>query len=361
VSKTKIIRRPDRVEGGITPDEKVALDRHAEMWIKRIMRTEPIDAGKIGPAIEGLYSTTGLKWPRIAIVSSPLVMAIAGAFASGIWHLRKNKKVFPATLAATDAATRAATRAATDAATLDGKPYEWIYDLAQHFGGNKENADFLMSCLPFWYRLYQGGNMWGQYDCYLTAMRDVLGLRLPEHEKYKFWEQAAIEGGFRMMHDEFCIVSDFPEYIKTDDRYRPHSENSPSHRWRDGWSLYHVHGVRVPEYVVMRPGEITVQKIEAEENVEVRRVMIDCYGPEKYLLDSGAQEIGRDEFGVLFRKEVKDDEPMVMVRVVNTTPEPDGQFKHYHLRVPPDVRTAHEAVAWTFNRPVKDYQPLAQS
>ena len=39
---------------------------------------------------------------------------------------------------------------------------------------------------------------------------------------------------------------------------------------------------------------------------------------------------------------------MRVVEVVNATPEPDGSYRHYFLQVPPGVRTAREAVAWTF-------------
>lgn len=35
-------------------------------------------------------------------------------------------------------------------------------------------------------------------------------------------------------------------------------------------------------------------------------------------------------------------------RIVNATADPDGSYRHYFLHVPPHVRTAREAVAWTF-------------
>ena len=50
-----------------------------------------------------------------------------------------------------------------------------------------------------------------------------------------------------------------------------------------------------------------------------------------------------------------------MVKVVNSTPEPDGSFKDYFLRVPPDMQTAHQAVAWTFDKTVATYQPVLQT
>jgi hypothetical protein len=37
------------------------------------------------------------------------------------------------------------------------------------------------------------------------------------------------------------------------------------------------------------------------------------------------------------------------VQVTNATPEPDGTHRAYWLRVPPGMRTARQAVAWTFD------------
>ena len=115
--------------------------------------------------------------------------------------------------------------------------------------------------------------MWAPWDCYLTAARDILGLRLDQHEKYAAWERCAIEGGFRVMHDEFCMVSDFPERLLVDPENRPHCDDGPSHRWRDGWSLWHIHGVRVTEQIVLRPDTLTLTQIRDERNAEVRRVI----------------------------------------------------------------------------------------
>jgi hypothetical protein len=125
-------------------------------------------------------------------------------------------------------------------------------------------------CATRWDDVYQGGNMWAPYDCYLTACRDILGLRLPEHEAYASWEQAAIHGGLRVMHDEFCLVSDFPETLLVDDQDRPHCEIGPSHRWRDGWSLYHWHGTRVPRHWIERRGTLDPVEVLKAANVEQR-------------------------------------------------------------------------------------------
>src|SRR3990167_2199116 len=113
---TKIVRTPTKATGGITADEKVRLEAHVTLWIKRAMRTDPIDPAKIVPAIEGLYAAANLPRPRVVIVASPLVMAFAYGAAAAIWSDATDAATFAATYAAPAAAPRDATYAATDAA-----------------------------------------------------------------------------------------------------------------------------------------------------------------------------------------------------------------------------------------------------
>ena len=129
-----------------------------------------------------------------------------------------------------------------------------------------------------WWQACERGNMKASSECYYTAMRDVFGLRLPEHEKYYFWEMAAIHGGFRVMHEEFCIVSDFPEVLKFDGQNRPHCADGPSLRWRDGWSIYHWHGIAVPGEWIMDRASVTPQIAQYWHNVEQRRCACEMIG-----------------------------------------------------------------------------------
>jgi hypothetical protein len=142
------------------------------------------------------------------------------------------------------------------------------------------------------------------------------------------------------------------------------------------------HGVRVPRFVIVSPDLITIARIDREENAEVRRVMIERYrhgeeihGAAAFIRDAGGRRLDHDErYGTLWRLDdtparviqdsrevvsvgIPGDEAIVMIEVVNRTPEPDGSFKHYWLRVPPTMRTAREAVAWTFDMRAKQYAP----
>jgi len=137
--------------------------------------------------------------------------------------------------------------------------------------------------------------------------------------------------------------------------------SGPAIQYPDGWEIYAVHGVRVPENIINKPLEITTSRIDEQRNTEIRRVMIDIYGQSRYLQDSGAKLLATDRFGKLWKKDLSDDEPIVMVEVKNSTPEPDGSIKDYFIRVPPSMATPQEAVAWTFNLPKDEYNPLVET
>src|SRR6266498_2679357 len=142
-----------------------------------------------------------------------------------------------------------------------------------------------------------------------------------------------------------------------DEDRRLHNDTGPAILCRDGWAVWAVHGVRVARRVVEAPGTLTVEQISGEPNVEVRRIMIDRLGADRYLACAGAKLVDDDgEWGKLWHLELSGDEPLVMVEVVNSTPESDGSFKDYFLRVPPTMRSAHEAVAWTFDMRPGDYR-----
>jgi hypothetical protein len=130
-------------------------------------------------------------------------------------------------------------------------------------------------------------------------------------------------------------------------------------------NLYFWHGVMVPAFVIRRPDRITIADIDRQTNAEVRRVMIERYrhgeeihGAAAFIRDAGGVRLDHDErYGTLWRCNIPDDEPIVMIEVVNRTREPDGSFKRYWLRVSPTMRTVREAVAWTFNMRAGQYAP----
>jgi uncharacterized protein DUF6745 len=140
----------------------------------------------------------------------------------------------------------------------------------------------------------------------------------------------------------------------------PHP-TGPVVAYPDGWGIWAWHGVRVPRQVIERPDTITVNQIRTTGNLEVRRVLLERYGLDRYLRDADATPVQVDDYGRLWRFELPEDEPLTIVEVDNATAEPDGTYATYLLRVPPTMRTAKEAVAWTFGMAADDYHPVVQT
>lgn len=172
-----------------------------------------------------------------------------------------------------------------------------------------------------------------------------------------------------------------PLALHLDPEGRPHAEDGPAIAWPDGFVVHALHGIAVPASVVMEPETIILQSIDAEPNLEVRRVLIERFGIDRLISEGKAKLVHVDDTGRLWRRPGGPLPPrpvrtstwaapestrswlrrldawVAVVEVENATTEPDGTRKRYFLRVPPTMETAREAVAWTFGMDGESYRP----
>jgi hypothetical protein len=123
-------------------------------------------------------------------------------------------------------------------------------------------------------------------------------------------------------------------------------------RWR---------GVPVEARVAFRPQTVTADEVLATPNVELRRVLLERMGYERFLAGAGATvlDADRDPGGPrqLLAVPMKEDEPLVCVAVCCPS-----TGRRYVIRVPPHTRTCRQAAAWIagFDDP-DDYHPIAET
>jgi hypothetical protein len=168
--------------------------------------------------------------------------------------------------------------------------------------------------------------------------------------------------------DDELLVATIPAKASADAAGRLHCADGPAFVWLDV-EEYYWHGVPVAKNIVIAPQSITAADIDAQDDAEVRRVLIERYkhgdeiaGAGAYIRDAGGELLDHDvESGTLWRRAFVDDEPIVMLEVTNATQEPDGRFKHYWLRVPPRMTKARQAVAWTFSVRADRYKPRIET
>ncbi len=173
--------------------------------------------------------------------------------------------------------------------------------------------------------------------------------------------QVARNAGWWWAFDNVAVLSDRHVEVHRDNLGRLHHGDGPALSYPDGFGLHSWRGMPIPPEVAAELPTLTVARIQAETNAEVRRVMLEHFGFERYLHESGAARLHSDEYGVLWRVAIPGDEPLVMVEVINSTAEPDGSFRTYFLRVPPQTSTARAGVAWTFGLTEQEYAPEQQT
>jgi hypothetical protein len=262
---------------------------------------------------------------------------------------------------AVDGAVRGAVGGAVDDAVDDAK--------------YKKIRQAVSAAISTGWRNYLGGQFWigGWYwGVALTSFfREVCDLEIGRDlwERGKAHEAIAESACCWYPHKNFIMVCERPTVIHCElvsrnnlrgfGSHRLHADNGPAISWPDGWGLYVDHGVRMPFDVGHDRRKLTVARIDAEVNAEVRRVMIKWYGVDRYMRDCGAQVVHEDCDQLanprrLLWRDQPGDEPIVLIEVTDSTPQADGSLKKYILRVDPKAyggragRECHAAIASTW-------------
>jgi hypothetical protein len=339
----------------LTPEQKAQFPAFLDRWMAHGLSTQPADRPTAERGVRLAYEAAGLAPPQAFFwAGSPLAGALIDTVIS---QLSKEGKKKPA-----PSKTAYPPRILAVVDTV-------MPLLGEILGKKAPKRAYVIDCLS---NLQLHNAAYGQHDasilCFYDFFAQVCGVE--ECRKLEGLNLVAQSCGWWWAYDTIAILTERPSALSLDDRGRLHADSNWAVLYPDGFGYCLVHGVEVPEHVVLAPEKITIAEIAAEANVEVRRVMIDKYGRDRYIIDSGAVELHRDDWGILYRKEEPDDEPILMVKVVNSTPEPDGSFKDYWIRVAPDCRpmlrpgaqaqelTALNAVASTFGYTGEEYKNL---
>ncbi len=139
------------------------------------------------------------------------------------------------------------------------------------------------------------------------------------------------------------LVSERPIKISFDSQNRLHAEGEPAIQFADGYSFYSYHGVTLPEeYGKLHPSHWQPQWLLKEDNAELRRILIERIGYSRICQELQATKLDSwQEYTLLKIDNQLDVEPIYLLKM--TCPSTG----HIHaLRVPPDMKSAREAVRW---------------
>lgn len=196
-------------------------------------------------------------------------------------------------------------------------------------------------------------SLWTYNDAYWLALYRFFHEVFEENTLIHWALFNEMVSGYRLENKEAWLVHK-PIILEHDEQGRLHSTSGRCLQYRDGWGFYAWHGVRVPQKIALHPEQLTREDWLRQHNVEVRRAIQERLGHDRFVelvggicIDTGTRgnlievDLGGDPEGVAHYVQVRD----------------ASTQRQYYLRVPPSIRRADEAVAWTFELDEQDYQP----
>jgi len=334
-----------------TPEQKALIEECRHSWESLANSTKPIDAPKATAAVKAAYALLGLEAPEITFCSSP-----KEALAQIQMLQTSNKTEFNERL---------------DKQVKDALcPFSLINELWSKVSRFNIFTDRWRQLEEQLYKEFYG--YWKYSSSQVTTKDLVQALTLLDFyvsglgivlkpEAQKFFEavkQLLAECGWIFAFENVCYVCSRPCQFRLDSKYRFHAEAESALEFPDGYKLYSYHGVTLPEkYGKIHPANWRSQWFLEEDNAELRRVLIqgigyariceeleatelDCW-QEYTLLRINADIDGFDSDDFEGDRDAPKKEDIYLLKMTC----PSTGFIHA-LRVPPDVRSALEAIRW---------------
>ncbi len=325
------------------------------------LSTKPIDTEKAIAAVKVAYAAIGLEEPEIIICSSPrdaflqifnllksdrsencsnegrwnrpgqkldwkwMSRSIVGEFASpGVWDYE------------------------FDHMTIESEADSTLIWLMREFGDEYGRSEPTIEH-DFSYSLYDLKSPETPTtllkEIYLTELyisSSNINLSQKPQEILSFKKQLLEHCGFIFPFEKICVVCDRPRHLRFDSQNRLHAEGEPAIEFTDGWNFYYYHGVRLPEQY----GQVHLNLWKAEwllsaDNAELKRVLIQGIGYDRIIQELSAKQIDTWQKYALLKIDNADVEPIYLLKMTC----PSTGFIHA-LRVPPNMRSAREAIRW---------------
>lgn len=348
-----------RIES-LDSQQAAVLAEYRDRWLRIGLDTNPANRAEAEAAVRLAYECGGLPPPKIVVwLRSPLEGAIGAAMfaslkASGrAARAQVGAQVWDQVGAQVGAQVWAQVRA-----QVRDQVWDQVWAQVGAAGYGQHDASWL-----------------GFYEFFLDACQ------LDAPNKLRGLMGLARSCGWFWPFEGVVVLTERPVVLQRDARHRLHREDGPALLYSDGFALWRWHGVAVPRDVVESPEKITLKHIEGETNAEVRRIMVERYGHERFLRESKAELIDScpDDHELIGMRTAKlwRIADITMLDLLNSTPEPDGSVKRYVIPVDGDRydgRAGRECIAasastWrkrgdptqlAFARP-EDYRPAFES
>lgn len=146
-----------------------------------------------------------------------------------------------------------------------------------------------------------------------------------------------------LLFRRLAMISRRPKRVRFDGSGRLHADGEAAIEWRDGWKLFYLNGVRVPEEVAVTPSvELDPGVILREGNVEVRREIVRKIGVERLIQKLGGKVVDSWRGYELITLDI----PGMGIKPTYLKMK-NPSIGTYHVEgVPPRITSCKEALSW---------------
>ena len=189
----------------------------------------------------------------------------------------------------------------------------------------------------------------GESDASWTTLYNfchTLGLPTPykrhDLKKLQAWANYSKNAGWWWPYENVDIIARRPiqlSWERPEPGSRLHRDGGPSAEWADGWRLWHLHGVRVKQWLAeTRAEELDPTQITKIDNAEVRREFVRKVGIDRIVYKLGAKTIEERGNYQLLRMEIAG-RPWTYLKMLNPS------IGAWHIEgVPNEIATVSEAL-----------------
>lgn len=200
--------------------------------------------------------------------------------------------------------------------------------------------------IPKMEKLHLPGDIFrGQHypnTAYYQAMSEI-GMPFVGYHKnlISLWQQMNRACHWWFPYKNVIIISDRHSALQVDESGRPHNPKGPAIEYRDGWKIYAWKGILIPSNIVENPASLTVSQIMDENNTEVRRVMVEVFGLDRFVVESKSKELDTQGDYQLLEVPYIDSGNMIALKM--RCPTTSAVYVH---TVHPDCTNVEQALAW---------------
>ena len=207
-----------------------------------------------------------------------------------------------------------------------------------------------------------GDSVWdsgyGQHDANWLAFyeffSEVCGLTKETERLQGLWLQAR-SAEWYLPHQHICWISERHHRLCRNTQGHLHSVDGPAVAYPDGWEIYALNGVRVPEaLVVTSADDLSVQDwcTTNQANAEIRREAVRKIGIERVCKALDATTIDRRGDYELIVFDIGDGRKRPHLKMLNPS------IGVYHIEgVAPHIKTVQQAINWRAGDEKVDWSP----